>query len=110
MTFGGEQFFQNANRVTRLYRVVDAFLGNADTPFTKSLEHVGFRHTLQTLKLQVANDRQLLDLKNDVYPAARAFFRQHTGRWSYQKTKRQNRLKIALICCSLKGSPGRVWT
>ena len=105
-----KQFLQNADRVAGLDRIVNAFFGNTHAPFAKRLEHVRLRNALQTFKLQVANDRQLLDLEYDVYATARAFFGIDAGGGLIEKTQGKNCLQVTLTCCSLKGSPGRVWT
>ena len=50
----------------------------------------------QSLKLQIANDRQFLDFEDDVDAAARAFFRQYSCGCLIEKPKGKNCLKIAL--------------
>ena len=75
----GEKLLDHADRVTDLHRIVNAFLRNTDASLAECLEHVGFRHALETLKGHVTDDRQLFDFENDVDAAAWTVFDQHAS-------------------------------
>src|SRR5688500_17674754 len=96
MTAAGEQFFQNADRVSRFHRIVNALFGDTDAALTESLKHVRFGHTAQPFKLQITNDRQFPHLENHVNATSRTLFRKYTCSSLIEKAKRDDRLQISL--------------
>src|SRR5215213_864786 len=96
MAAGSEQFFDNSHRIADLDRVVNILFRHADTTLAKCLEHVRFRHTLQTLKGHVANNWQLFDFEDDVDAATWTVLSQHAGCRLVEERQRQQSLVITL--------------
>src|SRR5215211_1760695 len=96
MPAGREQLFNNSHRIADFDRVVNALLRDADASLAKSLEHIRFRHALETFKGEITNNRQLFDFENDVYATSRTVFNQHARVSFVEEGQRQERLIIAL--------------
>src|SRR5882672_4220504 len=95
MALGGEQFFQHANRVADLDRIVDGFFRDADATLAESLQDVGFRNALQSFKLDIPDDGQFFNDEGDPDAAARSIFDRYLRLGLLKKTESINRLKIA---------------
>src|SRR5688572_25017027 len=96
MTAAGEQFFQNADRISRFHRIVNALFGDTDAALTEGLKHIRFGYTAQPFKLQITNDRQFPHLENDVNTTPRALFGKYSCSSLIEKAERDDRLQIAL--------------
>src|ERR1044071_5331423 len=96
MSTGSEQLFDDSHRIADLDRIVNALLRHADASLAKSLEHVRFLNTMQTVKREVTNDRQLFDFENHVHAAAWAVFSENTCGRFIEESQRQECLVVAL--------------
>ena len=96
MSFGRKHLFHDALGVFNFYRIQDRFFRNADAPLAKSFQHVRLGDTLQSFELNVANDRQFVDFKDDANAAARCVFREHAGVDLVKETQAEKSLQITL--------------
>src|SRR5262245_9102705 len=96
MSAGGEQLFDDSHRVADLYGIVNALLRHADASLAKRLEHVRFLNTLQTVKCEITNNRQLFHFENDVHAAAWTVFSENTCCRFVEESQRQECLVVAL--------------
>src|SRR5687767_9221542 len=96
MAARGEEFFDNSHRVADLNRVVNVLFRHADTTLTKSLEHIRFRHTLQTFKGHVTNNGQLFDFEDDVDAATWPVLSQDASCSLVEERQRQQGLVVTL--------------
>src|SRR5436190_2657241 len=96
IAFRGEHLAQDADGAACFYGVKDGFFRDADAFLAKFLEDVRLGQRLGALELQVADDRQLGDLENDIDAAANAVLGQDAGLGLVKKVEREQLFKVAL--------------
>ena len=95
MTLGRQHFFHNALGILNFYWIENRFLGHADAPLAKGLQHVRLGHAFQSFELNVANDWQLFNFKDDANAAARCVLDRYARANSIKESKGKQCLQIA---------------
>src|SRR5215475_13051669 len=96
MSFLRQQLAQNKTSVIGLRRVELRFLADFDSPIFKTGQHFTFGGRLQSLILQLTDDRIFLDLEDNDLPPPHSNFNVDLGRERIKKPHLQDRMQVIL--------------
>src|SRR2546430_1071918 len=95
VSLGGEHVFEHASRISELDGVLNCFFRDSDAFLAKSLQHVRLGYTLESFKLNVANDREFNNVEGYVDSAPGAVFDGDSG-FSFVKEVERDRKSTRL--------------
>src|SRR5438094_9759836 len=103
MALRRQHLFQHALAGFQFYWIQNRFFGHADTLLTEVFQYLRFCDATQSFELNVANDRQLFDFKDDADAAAWRILRGDTGADLVKESERQTCLQIARALMRIVG-------
>ena len=96
VSFGGEHLFEHASRIPEFDRVFDCLFRNAHALLTKSLQYIRLGYTLESFKLNVANDREFTNVESYVNSAAWTIFNGDSSFGFVEEAEGIESLQVAL--------------